>query len=160
MKHWGAHKTIGIASACVTLVLAGTIAWLLNKQPSTNCGAEAPADSNVHTIRPTKVVVEPWQGRHQVYGIFMVHNRYRDVRRYSAIISIQGFDGEFTPGRSPENEYPEDVVAEPGHYVKRGYVPTRVALWFLFTGQFGDLRAPCNWALVFIEQSPAMRGDL
>src|SRR2546426_3943813 len=120
MKHWGAHKTIGIASACVTLVLAGTIAWLLNKQPSTNCGAEAPADSNVHTIRPTKVVVEPWQGRHQVYGIFMVPNRYKDNRRYFATMSIQGVNDQFALGRSRETEYAEDVGAEPGHYAKRG----------------------------------------
>jgi len=153
MKHWGAHKTIGIASAGIALVLAGTIAWLVNKPPTTNCGAEAPADSKIHTIRPTKVVVEPWQGRHQVYGIFMVPNRYKDDSRYSATMSVQGFDGVFTPGRSPENEHAEDVVAEPGHYVKRGYVPTRVALWFLFTGRFGDLRAPCHWTLGFVHRA-------
>src|SRR5712691_8755284 len=90
MKHWGTHKTIGIASACVALVLAGTIAWLLNKPPTTNCGAEAPADSKIHTIHPTKVVVQPWQGRHQIYGIFVVPNRYRDERRYAAVLNVRG----------------------------------------------------------------------
>ena len=156
MKSRGVHKTIkpiGIVSAGVALVFAGTIAWLLNKPPNTTCGAEALADSNMHTIRPTKVVVEPWNGRHQVYGIFMVPNRYKDERMYSATVSVQGFDGRLILGRSPENVYKEDVVAEPGYHLKRGYVPTRVALWFLFTGQSGDLRAPCNWALVFVHRA-------
>jgi hypothetical protein len=68
-------------------------------------------------------------------------------------MSVQGFDGEFTTGRGPGKPYVEDVAAEPGYQVKRGYVPTRVALWLLFTGHFGDLHAPCNWTLVFIERA-------
>lgn len=156
MKYGGARKTIGIASTLVSLVLAGTIIWLLNKPPSTHCGAQAPDKSDVHTIRPTKVVVEPWKGQHHVYGMFMVHRRYgyRDVRRYSAVISIKGFDGEFIPGQSLEFEYVQDGVAEPAYYVVRAYIPTRVALWFLLSGQFDYLRSPCNWRLEFVKRYP------
>ena len=138
---------------CMALVLAVGGAWLLNMPPTTNCGVEAPADSKSHTIRATKVVVQPWKGRHHVYGIFMIPQSHKDERKYSIVYSVRGFDDKFTPGRGPETEYAEGVVAEPGHYLKRVYVPTRVALWFLLTGQFGDLRVPCNWALVFVEKA-------
>ena len=153
MKHWGAHKTIGIASAGVALVLAGTIAWLLNKPPTTNCGAEAPADSKIHTIHPTKVVVQPWQGRHQIYGIFVVPNRYRDERRYAAALNVRGVTGLSVTNGSAEYGSEDEISGGPGHYVKRGYIPTRVALWFLFTGRFGDLRAPCHWTLGFVHRA-------
>jgi hypothetical protein len=122
--------------------------------PTTNCGAEAPDDSKIHTIRPTKVVVQPWKGRHHVYGIFMVPQSHKHERKYTSALYIQGFDGEFTPGRDPETEYAEEMVAESGHYLERVHVPTRVALWFLFTGKFSDLQVPCNWALVFTERAP------
>jgi hypothetical protein len=46
----------------------------------------------------------------------------------------------------------EEVVVESGYYLIRGYVPTRTALGFLFTGQLGDLRSPCNWTLEFSER--------
>jgi hypothetical protein len=153
MKPLGTHKTIGTTSAGVLLVLAGTVAWLVNMPPTADCSDEAPANHKVHEIRATKVVAHPWLGKHQVYGIFMVPNRYKDARRYSVTMSVQGFDGEFTTGRGPGKPYVEDVAAEPGYQVKRGYVPTRVALWLLFTGHFGDLHAPCNWTLVFIERA-------
>jgi len=101
MKPGGTHKTIGTTSAGVLLVLAGTVAWLLNKPPTTDCSAEAPADHRVIEIGAIKVVVQPWLGKHQVYGIFMVPNRYKDARRYSVTMSVQGFDGEFTTVRAP-----------------------------------------------------------
>ncbi len=132
------------------MLSAVTVTWLVNKPPTSACGAEIAAHSDVHTIRPTRVVVRPWQGPHHVYGVFMVPNRYNDDRSYSATLFVRGFDAEFDARRSPRRDDGEDAaLAAPGHQVKRGYVPTRVALWLLFAGQFGDLRVPCNWALVF-----------
>jgi hypothetical protein len=46
------------------------------------------------------------------------------------------------------------VVVKPGYYLVQGNLPTRVALWFLLTGQLGDLRIPCNWNLTFEERTP------
>ena len=63
---------LGIAAVAVALALAGTVAWLVNKPPTADCSAEAPADHKVHEIRAAKVVVQPWLGEHRVYGIFMV----------------------------------------------------------------------------------------
>jgi len=150
----GAHKTIGIASVAVALVLTGTVAWLLNKPPTADCGAEAPADHAVLENHPIKVVVQPWLGVHQVYGIFMVPNRYTLNKKYAFAMAVRGFDRRFAVVERADKQYTvDDVLAGPGHYLLRIYVPTRVAVWFLVKGLFGDLRNPCNWTLMFIERT-------
>ena len=145
MKRWGAG---------VALILAGTVVWLLNKPPTADCAPEAPANHEVHTIRATKVVVQPWLGPHHVYGIFMVPNGYKHNKKYAATMTVRAFDRSFVVGERSGTQYVDGVVAEPGNYLLSRYIPTRVALWFLVNGLFGDLRRPCNWALVFIERSP------
>src|SRR2546425_376559 len=213
MKPRAAHKTIktiGTVSAGVALVLAGTVAWLLNKPATGDCGGEAPTNHKVHEIRATKVVVQPWLGEHHVYGIFMVPNRYKHSwqnvafapqsgsftaeldatpqngamaggvglpnapapaysspgavgptcvmagnKNYSVVtMAVRGFDRRFAVGERADKQYVDDVLAEPEHYLLRIYVPTRVALWFLVNGLFGDLRRPCDWTLVFMERAP------
>src|SRR5712691_2455241 len=110
MKRWGAHKTIGIASAFVALVLAATVAWLLNKPPTADCGAEALADHLVHKIGATKVVVQPWLGLHQVYGIFMVPSRYKHNKKYAVSMTVRGLDSEFAVIESFDKQHADDVV--------------------------------------------------
>jgi len=146
-------QTIGIASAAVALVLAGTVIWLVNKPPTVDCGAEAPVDQKVHEVRAARVVVQPWLGAHHVYGIFMVPNRYRHYEKYVVTMTIRGGDRHFDAGERSDRRHGDDALAEPEYYLLRGHVPTRVALWFLVAGLFGDLRRPCNWTLVFVEQS-------
>ena len=140
-----------MASVSVVLVLTVTVAWLLSKPPTHDCTIEHSTDS--YQIRPSKVIVRPWLGQHQVFGIFMVPLRYRSGRTYSGTISVESFIGEFIPDSQPQVQQTDDVVAEPGYYLVRGYIPTRTALWFLFTGQFGDLRSPCNWTSEFRKRS-------
>ncbi len=77
----------------------------------------------------------------------MIPEQYKYDHLYSAQLSIQGFETEFLAG-SPEDEDPYMVTAKPGYYSKRVYISTRTALWFLFTGRFGDLRASCHWWLI------------
>ena len=145
---------LGIAAVAVALALAGTVAWLVNKPPTADCSAEAPADHKVHEIRAAKIVAQPWLGEHQVYGIFMVPEWYKYNTKYAAGMAVRGLDRRFVVGDRADKQYVvDDVLAGPGHYLLRIYVPTRVALWFLVNGLFGDLRNPCNWTLVFIERS-------
>jgi hypothetical protein len=68
-------------------------------------------------------------------------------------MTVRGFDRYFAVGENSDLQHLDDAFAEPGHYHLRNYFPTRVALWFLVNGLFGDLRRPCNWTLVFIERS-------
>src|SRR5207245_2320302 len=131
MKPRGAHKTIGTVSVGVALMLAATVAWLLNKPATSDCGGEAPANHKVHEIRATKVVVQPWLGKHHVYGIFTVPDRYKHNKSYAVTMTVRGFDHHFAVFQRADKQYPDDITAERGHYVKRVYVPTRVALWLL-----------------------------
>ena len=64
---------IWLGPATVALVLAGIVAWFLNRPATTDCGTETPAN---HEIRVTEVVVQPWFGKHHVYGIFRIPNRH------------------------------------------------------------------------------------
>src|SRR2546425_469346 len=112
MKPRAAHKTIktiGTVSAGVALVLAGTVAWLLNKPATGDCGGEAPTNHKVHEIRATKVVVQPWLGEHHVYGIFMVPNRYKHSWQNVAFAPQSGsFTAEFDA--TPQNAAMAGVV--------------------------------------------------
>ena len=82
-----------------------------------------------------------------MYGIFTVPDQYRRDRLYTARLMIQGFTEDFSE-TSPEGGDIYNGRAEPGHYIKRFYIPTRTALWFLLTGRFGDLNTSCHWWLV------------
>jgi hypothetical protein len=60
---------------------------------------------------------------------------------------IQGVTEEF-PETSPEAGANDGRRAEPGHYIMRVNLPTRIVLWFLLAGRFGDLKMPCHWWLI------------
>lgn len=135
----------------LTLAAAIVMAWLVNRSPMTVCGLEVPGSSGEHKFRAVQVVVRPWQGQHNVYGIFMIPERYKHDRLYDTTLKIQGFTTRLSAG-SAEDEDRDNIVVEHGHYLKRAYVPTRTALWFLLIGRFGDLRSPCQWWLVFVDR--------
>lgn len=142
--------TFGIA-----LVFAFTLVWALSRSSMSGCNTEVTVipNHNVQMIIPVKVVVKPWLGQHQVYGIFMVPGRYGDETKYQPTMSIRGLDGTFIVEEGGEEMYENELMIPPGHYVKRVHVQTRVALWSLLTGHFGELRSPCNWTLQFIERA-------
>ena len=135
-------------------MLLGTVTWLLNKPPTAECASEAPADHKGYGIPATKVVVRPWLGPHHVYAIFVVPNRYKHNKSTAATMTVRAFDHSFLVGAWSDKQYVDGVFAEPGSYLLSRYIPTRVALWYLVTGRFGDLRRPCNWRLAFMERSP------
>ena len=138
-------------SILVALAVVIVLTWLVNRAPMTACGVEEPGSSGEHPFRAVHVVAQPWQGRHHVYGVFMIPERYKRHRLYSVTLRVQGLAPIFSDG-SPENEERDNILPEQGYYMKRAYVPTRTALWFLLTGRFGDLRSPCHWWLVFVDR--------
>jgi|CXWL01.1.fsa_nt_gi hypothetical protein len=135
----------------ILFALLATATVLLNMPPLTDCRSEAPVVGKEYGFRATQTVVQPWQGQHHVYGTFSVPDQYRRDRLYRAKLMIQGFSQEFAEV-SPEGGDNYNGRAEPGHYEKRVYLPTRTALWFLVTGQFGDLKMPCHWWLVIADR--------
>lgn len=135
----------------ILLALVATATTLVNMPPLTDCRAEAPVEAKQHWFRATKTVVQPWQGPHHVYGTFTIPEQYKYDHIYTAKLAIQGIPAEFEAG-SPEDEDAYSGRSEPGYYVKRVYLSTRIALWFLLTGRFGDLRTSCNWWLVIADR--------
>jgi len=144
MKYGGALKTVKIVSVSAVFVFAAAVGWTL-RNPSTHACATV-ASMDPQKIHASKVVARPWLGRHQVYGIFMVPLLYRSGKAYSGRISVQNFNAEFIPDWH-QIQWIDGVVVKPGYYLVQVYLPTRIALWFLFTGQFGDMLDPCNWKL-------------
>lgn len=143
-------EAVAAASGGVALLVCGAAAWLLSKAPAGGCGSEA-ARPSVQAIRATKVVVEPWQGKHHVYAIFMVPDMYKDSTKYTATLTV-GTRHRFAAASWPQRQRIGDLSAAPGHYLLRSYISTRTALWFLVTGRFGDLQS-CEWTLVFAERA-------
>ncbi|HMF84965.1 MAG TPA: hypothetical protein VK598_01290 [Nitrospiraceae bacterium] len=139
-----------IAGAVVVALLA-TATVLVNMPPLTECRSETQVAAKQYWFRATQTMARPWLGPHHVYGIFTIPEQYKFDHLYTAKLRIQGIPAEFKAG-SPEDEDIFTVRAEPGRYVKRVYVSTRTALWFLLTGRFGDLRTSCHWWLVLVDR--------
>jgi hypothetical protein len=133
------------------VLAAGMTVWLAMRAPTAGCESSAPADSSVHEIAAAKIVVRPWLGPHHVYGVFVVPNRFRD-RRYSATLAVRDFNAPLIRNLKRDRPYIDAALSRPGHYLERAYVPTRVALRFLVSGRFGDLRTACEWQLAFRER--------
>ena len=140
---------IVIASVvCLLVALAG----LANLLSSISCATEPPFTSKHYQVRASRVVVEPWRGRHHVYGVFAVPLQYRRHRLYTAKLKLEGFNEEF-PEISPEAGRIYDTATEPRHYVMRVNFPTRTALWYIVLGRFHDLAAPCHWWLLIEDRA-------
>ena len=139
-----------IAAAVGTSVLLGLLA-LAALPPKTACSSDTDAPAGQYWFRAVKTVVEPWRGPHHVYGIFTIPGQFKFDHLYTAKLTIQGVPTAFQAG-SPEDEDIYSGQAEPGHYIKRVYLSTRTALWFLLSGRFGDLRTSCHWWLIVADR--------
>ncbi len=135
----------------ITLLMAAV--WLANRPPRGPCAALDASESGSHAFPALKVIARPWFGPHHVYGIFVVPDQYARAS-YAETVKVRNYEETLSRSRFPRPQQVENIVAPRGHYVKRSYVSTRVALWFLVTGRFGDLRRTCNWTLVFTERTP------
>lgn len=123
------------------------LAVLLRLPPRTGCDRVPRGEKGEHWFQATETVVQPWLGRHHVYGIFTIPNTYKFDHLYTAKLKIQGIHDELQAG-SPEHADMSSSTWESGSYRKRVYLSTRVTLLFLVIGRFGDLKIPCQWWLV------------
>jgi len=132
-------------------MLIVTVSVMLNLPPLTECRPEPPVIATQHWFQATQTAIEPWLGRHHVYGVFTIPEQYRFDHLYTAKLFIEGFPEAFEAG-SPEDAEVSQASWEQGHYRKRVYLSTRTALRFLWQGRFGDLRTTCHWWLVISER--------
>ena len=145
-------KIAWVATAGILFLLA-MLAEMANISPTIGCTIEQSFKSIHYQVRAMRVEVKPWRGPHHVYGVFSVPLQYRQHRLYTTRLRIEGFIGEFAE-TSPEAGRLYESEAEPGYYIMRVNFPTRMALWYLLTGRFGDLATSCHWWLIIEDRMP------
>jgi hypothetical protein len=138
--------------AGVTLTLLGIPILLVCLPPITECTSEVPSRDKEYWVPAIQTIAKPWLGPHHVYGVFSVPIEYRRHRLYSARLFIQGFS-EDLPETSPEAGPINSSQAKSGQYLMRVNLPTRLAVWFLMTGRFGDLTKPCHWWVILADRN-------
>jgi len=142
-----------LALATLTVILA-TLAlqsgFSLPRKPSavSRCPQEALVVKNTNNgrIHPQKVVVRPWKGRHQVYGVFVLPNEYQ--ANNAVVVNIEGIStycgGKPIP--KVKDEF-QGVYAQPGERIVVAYFRTRTASWLIAQGRMEELKQPRNWLL-------------
>ncbi len=96
--------------------------------------------SSQHTISPSKIVVQPWKGRHHVYAEFQLPAGTFVSDR--AKVNM-GNLGEFCGGVSEVTAIENSV----GTTTAIARIRTRTALWLIVQGKIGDLNQAANWQL-------------
>lgn len=142
MTQW---KVLGLSTSVVALAVV--VGGLVAAPSSTDCHQVPATKDGEHWFQAADTVVEPWFGRHHVYGVFTIPVKYKFDHLFTAKLVIQGTSQEFLAG-SPEDEETSRSPWFPGYYRKRVYLSTRTAMRFLMAGRFGDLRSTCHWWLV------------
>ncbi|CAN1209267.1 hypothetical protein TUMEXPCC7403_03525 [Tumidithrix helvetica PCC 7403] len=146
-------KPLVVLCVSIPIAIVGIFTWLWLKPPTNLCSSERMSNNpKVREIRAVKVIVQPWFGQHNVYGIFMIPEQYKHSPKYAIAMAVKGSNHLFAVDATSDLQYLDGVTAEPGYYLSRSYVPTREALGFMMQGAFGDLQQPCNWTLLLIER--------
>lgn len=96
-------------------------------------------------IHPEKIVIEPWQGRHNVFATFKIPDGYEPGSVF--VVTLEGsnpYCGYVQP-RLPSGEHSKQHVF--------GLFRTRTTLWLMSKGQLNQLEQRNNWKLAIFKQS-------
>lgn len=92
------------------------------------------------SLKPSKVVIQPWRGRHHVYAEFdlppqgyLINNQFR--------VNLDAL-GDFCGGISA---LPSSEPGKNGRAI--AHFRTRTALWLIAQGKLNALNQPDNWQL-------------
>lgn len=102
-------------------------------------------ESSGVTARPVKVVVEPWEGRHKTYGVFVLPGD----KAVPGYVAIEVAGKQTYCGRVVKiNPRWVGLEEERDRVVVVGLLRTRTALWLVGNGKRGELLDRGNWRLV------------
>ncbi len=111
-----------------------------------------PSNRPTTSVHAVKVVIEPLQGRHQSYGIFMLPIDKCPLGNPVVLtVTDVGNYCEAAGSFGKEVRHFEGVDAPPGYYLSRHYIRTRTALRLSTKGLLNRLRQPHNWTLTYAE---------
>ncbi|MEH1944770.1 MAG: hypothetical protein V7L01_31775 [Nostoc sp.] len=124
-----------------------TLWWPVN---DSDCDFEAFLASKTpkFQVHATKVIVQPWRGRHHVYGIFMIPDEYKQAPFF--VVTVQGA-GSYCSKQSGHKKNFNNIFAEPGTFLVRKFIRTRIALRLILKGLYFQIDDPNNWTLTFPE---------
>lgn len=92
-----------------------------------------------------KVVVEPWNGPHNVYAVFMFPNEIKSKR--SLVVNIPNM-GTYCGTTKKVGTKFEGIQAKPGYYLVTAHLKTRTSALLIARGFLEQLKDPRNWSLV------------
>ncbi|MBN3884063.1 MAG: hypothetical protein V7K64_11550 [Nostoc sp.] len=132
------------------LLLSLSIITLWSPVNDSDCNIEAflASKTKKFQVHATKVIVQPWRGRHHVYGIFMIPEEYKQSPFF--VVTVQGA-GSYCSKQFGDKKNFNDIFAEPGTYLVRKFIRTRIALRLIFQGLYFNLNDKQNWTLTFPE---------
>jgi hypothetical protein len=94
---------------------------------------------------PYQVIVQPWNGRHNVYAIFMLPVEQKSGK--TLLVSIKGSGTYCGKAWRVGTEY-EGIQAKPGYYLIKAGLKTRTSSLLIARGFIKQLKDPRNWNLV------------
>lgn len=113
-------------------------------------------ESQLFQAKPYEVVVQPWRGRHHVYGIFMLPNQHQ--LKSPVFLTIKGA-GTFPRLGYVFADNVERYPVKPDHYFLRVHLKTRVALLIILQGLGSQLIQPGNWTMTYTLSPDDKFGD-
>lgn len=150
MCHLFKHKLIFLILLLTTVVII-FLADYLDPTLDDQCTGVGylPANRPTQSIPALKVVVEPFFGRHQVYGIFRL-SRDKIPPGQPVILTVTGA-GIYCEATEDLGDKFEGIEVAPKYYLSQHYIRTRTALELSFKGWLEQLRQPLNWKLTYSE---------
>lgn len=111
----------------------------------------AKPNASIATIHPTNVVIEPWEGRHNIFAVFQVPDGFQPDQSFIVMVNEVPYCGAIEPTYRDWN----DPFNPPSHAPQAvlGKFRTRTSLWLITKGQGEELKQPQNWWLVITKRS-------
>ena len=130
-----------IITLLLVLLVLPSLAQKVSLPNGPRSASSCPKDwSSQKTIAPSKIVVQPWKGRHHIYAEFQLPAGTFVSDR--AKVNM-GNLGEFCGGVSEITAVENSVKTTTA--IAR--IRTRTALWLIVQGKIGDLNQSANWQL-------------
>jgi hypothetical protein len=139
-----------IKKVCRKNFLLKIISFLFNFKITVNNAYKE--SYGIESICAIKVVVKPWYGRHNTYGIFLLPNNYKPER----LIVFNTIEAGKASRCWDKNLASQTEIAgfsiQSGYYPVRVYMKSRIALLLIIMGFKNQLKQPLNWQLTYKRQ--------
>ena len=133
----------------VAIILVSFIGFSLYKKFNDQSGCPEPVLANFKAGKtyshPYQVIVRPWNGRHNVYAVFMVPVEQKAGK--NLIVTIKGAGTYCGKAWRVGTEH-EGIQAKPGYYLMKANLRTRTSSLLIARGFIKQLKDPRNWNLV------------